>query len=1371
MTSSPLPQLESMSISELKLELMKLNDPSFLFTQRDELEYALKSARKIKGDIVEEEENNNESTVDENEEKAVQKEAVLAPNSVTTANVVKEETTSSSNNEKLPDLASVSSAGSTSRGSSQSSSVSPARSANVSSSNSNSKNTRVVSKYKPTQPPQVATPNKKKATSSPKNESSGTSSSNNNYNNEKKNPSSSRASNASVSDILNDKSSSSEDQQSVAISRRLVEYFVMVSCIPITDTKTLEAAAANKSNRKMRPPNPDVDKMNSRTKARFDVRRVHLQQQSDKNKSSDDEIDNNNTSSTTDSNNLSNVLLEPQITARYPSTDYPDQPLNLRLPQFCFPEGTSELLTPTTQYKMPRIHYFVLTDSAGGKLYGTALTVYEEFHNDDEDSSGNEAGEGVSNNNTNSNKGGKQTSTTYYAPRVLTLLSTYPYLTAFRTYLTQLYRLATTTNCMTTPIERYVQNICNEVPAPPPGAFEVELTIHPSLQKAGIINFWAPPADQPIAYVSLPFQVLFECLDIGNILFAWYTLACEQKVLLVSSQLSLLTVCGEILCSLLFPMKWCHLYIPVLPRSLSPMLDAPMPYLCGISRENFGYAVEDIGDETVVVDLDRNVITLGSDTPELPPLPHNRRKKLESTLKANVGDVFWEARNLSKAEVLRVRASGDEEKLSEMLDNAGKVWEEKVLTRDDAFNLAHAPDSASMKIDEDANDDIAHGTVPKQSKWDAVQEAFLRFYCSVLQDYRKFLPSDDDDEDGSSMKARSTWRGKEGLSSLRYQKEEFVAAAPTEFQPFLEQLSISQQFDDFVTRKMHNAADAPDIKFFDQSIDAKKNRSKLKLKKKETPFLHSACAHRDLKRIMAVQPNGEDLPPREDGGTSYVYKMWPLSFDEKLFGTPRPIPSIISAEFDRRTALKSLLRSKHNGGGGRNRSPESTAFLLFFATFTSIIGRELSCVEQKHGTSSDDSTEGFGGPLVPPVALGSTQLVRGTSTRQSLMNLDNDLEVARTIAKAQIDLGYHTLSLMRARKLPPEPIAYKLLIQACGRCKVTHRASGLMDLLARDGLATNSEIYTSLISAFSNDDSQPSSLALYQINADDNMSSLSSSERDGSTVGLLRSSSSGERGGSSGSTRLLDRHMSSSTPSEASLDLISEEYSSQADANTTSSATKSKKFKPKFSKPSFRNSLKGKRDKMKSSSKMSKKYSLRMTAAVAKQVELGHSLLESIYPGIDIDMENICPKCSTTMDEDDIYSGWEQQHGASGNEYETSCPSCSHRFVPKFSISCKSPTFEGSQGKGTPLYCDHLSPWVVLREIRSVISATGGIQSILEEKFRCGPDISATLWWNTLCILRRYKLPYTFLLQGSFHNNVILVQSPSLGDSSASLMD
>lgn len=223
---------------------------------------------------------------------------------------------------------------------------------------------------------------------------------------------------------------------------------------------------------------------------------------------------------------------------------------------------------------MPTIHYFVLTDSRGGKMYGTCLTVYEELtpHSEIEIVSGEK------NDLTTSPKEGEERgyvecsvngspealrlsrrseSQKKYAPRVLRLLSTWPYLSAFRTYLTQLYRLATTTNTMTAPLERYILNICSEVPAPPPGSFRVNMSILNSN-----IGFWAPPADQPIPYVSLPYGMLFECLDIGNVLFVWYTLACERKVLLVSSQLSLLTVCAEILCSMLFPLRWSHLYIP-----------------------------------------------------------------------------------------------------------------------------------------------------------------------------------------------------------------------------------------------------------------------------------------------------------------------------------------------------------------------------------------------------------------------------------------------------------------------------------------------------------------------------------------------------------------------------------------------------------------------------------------------------------------------------------------------------------------------------------------------------------------------------------------------------------------------------------------
>ena len=123
-----------------------------------------------------------------------------------------------------------------------------------------------------------------------------------------------------------------------------------------------------------------------------------------------------------------------------------------------------------------------------------------------------------------------------YLPKCLVLLSTYPYLLAFREYLTQINRLSKMGD-MTLPIERYITNLCKEIPAPPPGSFEVQTTILDS-----IIKIWSPPYNQPIPWVSLPFSQLFECLDIDNIITVWHCLVLERQVLLTSTQLSVLTV-------------------------------------------------------------------------------------------------------------------------------------------------------------------------------------------------------------------------------------------------------------------------------------------------------------------------------------------------------------------------------------------------------------------------------------------------------------------------------------------------------------------------------------------------------------------------------------------------------------------------------------------------------------------------------------------------------------------------------------------------------------------------------------------------------------------------------------------------------------
>ena len=207
------------------------------------------------------------------------------------------------------------------------------------------------------------------------------------------------------------------------------------------------------------------------------------------------------------------LIFEPQVTSRYPLEDYPNNKLNeSAVAQFCNP--SSDFIELTTEYQMPRVHHFVLTNEKGRKIYGTCLTIYEEYEppDDEEDllpeereilkwyrshagtvqySDGDTDGDGVE--VTLHRNAGRAT---LYLPRMLCLLSTWPYLAAFREYLSQLYRLATTTDQMNVPLERYILNICKEVPAPPPGAFEVRIDILGSA-----IRFWAPPANQ-VRYCS-----------------------------------------------------------------------------------------------------------------------------------------------------------------------------------------------------------------------------------------------------------------------------------------------------------------------------------------------------------------------------------------------------------------------------------------------------------------------------------------------------------------------------------------------------------------------------------------------------------------------------------------------------------------------------------------------------------------------------------------------------------------------------------------------------------------------------------------------------------------------------------------------------
>ena len=1134
----------------------------------------------------------------------------------------------------------------------------------------------------------------------------------------------------------------------------------------------------------------------------------------------------------------------------------------------------------------PQVHFFVATGGTGKQIYGTCLTIWEQR-------------------TLHSKKDGKEEQQKAYLPKCLVILSTYPYLAAFREFLTQLYRLVKS-GTMTLPIERYIVNFCAEMPAPPPGSFEVQTTILDS-----VIKIWSPPYNLPIAWVSIPFTFLFECLDLDNIILVWHCLVLERQVLITSTQLSVLTQATEIFLSLLFPMRWSHAYIPVLPTFLIPMLSAPMPFLCGINKANLADALYDLSRECVLVDLDKNTVTLGPDTPDLPPLPPYQEAQLNAQLEENAGMIFREARSLTKSDDLSDNGTHLPSHVKMM---AEAMWESKLCLFDEAFHLVFTPeearknhlngnDASGMEM---ADKDITHPlgksertTVGrKQSNWDAVQEAFLDTFVYLLRNYRKYLVFPSKHNEGS-------------YGGAGFRSKEFIEAQRYDMREFLEEFIGTQMFDNFITKRLYGSGEA-DVAFFDNAVDRflktagifadvglsgrfltsskdkggkgpahqrRPSKAKVKVapKANEDPLLQSAKVHRALKTIVPPEPTGEGLtpPPLEQvitstsieddtsvksatssvtrnsttsatsarmtrGGSTvsnkdnvpvYTYTDFPTKWNEALFGEPRPLSAAVIAEFDRQRkdaaqfrrrdrpprSTQNHIRKASSADATIPPSPEASTFTLFFMAFTALVGKEMMEIAHEEAaddklilstyvptgnyesdtetgvheeddttmdesekadlaemksvrpnlggmfgdddldsehdsrrpdskqledveiteTSAEDSAREKEEPKVvekkveKPQHDETVQDDASTSTTKTDQTDENQprrrfrdklsdlqIEEAKAKGRAQLGLAFEMLTMMKKRGLRADPEAYQCLIDACGRVGDTKRATELLGKMHEDGIVADGTVYACLVSAFSADSAWKDS------QQDEDLPEWANSTAVEMDWNKLQKRS------------IFDRLVGQAIEDESD----EEENSENLSAYQKLRRAMLKKTSSKDGSTTAKEDSK-------------QRVEFFVTEQVEQQTTLGENLLEIVCPDISIDTENeYCPRCNFLLSDDHVVEGWTP---GDHNDYTTACPNCTQRFVPHFCVQSSSPTFMGSKGPASPLLCERLSPWVLIKEIRSVMSDVEGIDNLLNPKWREKESKNAVLWWNLVLSCMRYRFPFTFLLQGHFAQNLI----------------
>lgn len=95
------------------------------------------------------------------------------------------------------------------------------------------------------------------------------------------------------------------------------------------------------------------------------------------------------------------------------------------------------------------------------------------------------------------------------------------------------------------------------------------------------------------------------------LVYAWESIIMERKVLVISSNASVLQPVCNFIRQLALPLAYVNTFVPCLPKEAITMVEAPVPYLLGAETSIIIDNGVDLTD-TVVIDLDRRLVTVGN---------------------------------------------------------------------------------------------------------------------------------------------------------------------------------------------------------------------------------------------------------------------------------------------------------------------------------------------------------------------------------------------------------------------------------------------------------------------------------------------------------------------------------------------------------------------------------------------------------------------------------------------------------------------------------------------------------------------------------------------------------------------------------------
>ncbi|KOS23233.1 DENN domain-containing protein [Escovopsis weberi] len=436
------------------------------------------------------------------------------------------------------------------------------------------------------------------------------------------------------------------------------------------------------------------------------------------------------------------------------------------------------------------------------------------------------------------------------------------------------------------PLERYVVNLCTEAFGPMGSKTQVELGVRD-------LRLFArkEAANELPGSRTTDLYALFRCLSLENIVTLFEFAMSESRIIFLSSHTSMLHLACHALASLLYPLKWASIFIPVLPARLISALEAPCPYIVGVERR---YERIDLPeDDYVLVDLDGDTIDATSQPVRL---PRQHRRKLMSLLQVaaphklrygvttgppplpflngghqpnmSISSISVDSQSsfgggyapsTYAASTLAASTIMPNMQIQPVRNTETTVWVEG-----HCFNLNAKDTTSTCTIcDEKAEGDgfykcgacktVSHGrclgfaslVCPEAFRVDRVRAAFVRCLASLLYTYRKYL--------GKPSKQQ-----KENGQLFAFDMEGFIKSLPYEQQDYAIMMRDTQAFNEFIHDREMKPQPEESIRLFDEIIMAKKARGR--------SAIPSGLSR--LSTIRASHASSWNLTPPGRGGSS-----------------------------------------------------------------------------------------------------------------------------------------------------------------------------------------------------------------------------------------------------------------------------------------------------------------------------------------------------------------------------------------------------------------------------------------------------------------------------------------------------------------------